>query len=169
MEFSRQKYWSGLPFPSPGDLPDPGIEPGSSTLRADTLCVWTTRESLLGFPVLNHNSLQTFWHQGSVSWKMAGVGGGWRQGRVSVSPSTHLLLWGLVPNRPWTNACMWPGWQLGWTWYFRLILGFSLSTSHTLLYCVMELNIADASLKVTDSSLFIPLKIHCLYLLCSIT
>ncbi|ELR50988.1 hypothetical protein M91_11147, partial [Bos mutus] len=28
MGFSRQEYWSGLPFPSPGDLPDPGIEPG---------------------------------------------------------------------------------------------------------------------------------------------
>ena len=37
MEFSRQEYWSGLPFPSPGDLPDPGIEPGSPTLQADTL------------------------------------------------------------------------------------------------------------------------------------
>ena len=34
--FSRQEYWSGLPFPSPGDLPDPGIEPGSPTLQADT-------------------------------------------------------------------------------------------------------------------------------------
>ena len=32
MGFSRQAYWSGLPFPSPGDLPDPGIEPGSSAL-----------------------------------------------------------------------------------------------------------------------------------------
>ena len=31
MEFSRQEYWSGLPFPSPGDLPDPGIEPASLT------------------------------------------------------------------------------------------------------------------------------------------
>ena len=31
-EFSRQEYWSGLPFPSPGDLPDPGIEPRSPTL-----------------------------------------------------------------------------------------------------------------------------------------
>ena len=30
--FSRQEYWSGLPFPSPGDLPDPGIEPVSPTL-----------------------------------------------------------------------------------------------------------------------------------------
>ena len=37
MEFSRQEYWSGLSFPSPGDLPDPGIEPGSPTLQADTL------------------------------------------------------------------------------------------------------------------------------------
>ena len=36
-EFSRQEYWSGLPFPSPGDLPDPGIEPGSPTLQADAL------------------------------------------------------------------------------------------------------------------------------------
>ena len=32
MEFSRQEYWSGLPFPSPGDLPDPGTEPGSPAL-----------------------------------------------------------------------------------------------------------------------------------------
>ena len=37
MGFSRQEYWSGLPFPSPGDLPDPGIEPRSPTLRADAL------------------------------------------------------------------------------------------------------------------------------------
>ena len=37
MEFSRQEYWSGLPFPSPGDLPDPGIESGSPTLQADVL------------------------------------------------------------------------------------------------------------------------------------
>ena len=37
MGFSRQECWSGLPFPSPGDLPDPGIEPRSSALRADAL------------------------------------------------------------------------------------------------------------------------------------
>ena len=35
MEFSRQEYWGGLSFPSPGDLPDPVIEPGSPTLQAD--------------------------------------------------------------------------------------------------------------------------------------
>ena len=37
MEFSRQEYWRGLPFPSPGDLPNPRIEPGPPTLRADAL------------------------------------------------------------------------------------------------------------------------------------
>ena len=37
MGLPRQEYWSGLPFPSPGDLPDPGIEPGSPTLQVDSL------------------------------------------------------------------------------------------------------------------------------------
>ena len=37
MGFSRQECWSGFPFPSPGDLPNPGIEPGSPALRADAL------------------------------------------------------------------------------------------------------------------------------------
>ena len=37
MGFSRQEYWSGWPFPSPGDLPDPGIEPRSPALQADAL------------------------------------------------------------------------------------------------------------------------------------
>ena len=37
MGFSRQEYWSGLPFPSPGDLPNPTIEPRSPTLQVDSL------------------------------------------------------------------------------------------------------------------------------------
>ena len=37
MGFSRQEYWSGLPFPSPGDLPNPGIKPGSPALQTDAL------------------------------------------------------------------------------------------------------------------------------------
>ena len=37
IEFFRQEYWSGLSFPSPGDFPDPGIEPGSPALQADSL------------------------------------------------------------------------------------------------------------------------------------
>ena len=37
MAFSRQEYWSGLPFPSPGDLPNPGIKPWCPALQADAL------------------------------------------------------------------------------------------------------------------------------------
>ena len=44
MGFSRQEYWSRLPFPSPGDLPDTGIEPRSPTLQADALPSITPKE-----------------------------------------------------------------------------------------------------------------------------
>ena len=37
MDFSRPEYWSGSPFPSPGDLPNPGLKPMSSALQADSL------------------------------------------------------------------------------------------------------------------------------------
>ena len=46
MGFSRQEYWSGWSFPSPGDLPNPGIEPGSPALQADSLPL-ATMEPLL--------------------------------------------------------------------------------------------------------------------------
>ena len=42
MEFSKQEYWSGLLFPSPRDLPNPGIEPRSPALQADNFTVWAT-------------------------------------------------------------------------------------------------------------------------------
>ena len=45
MEFSRQEYWSGLPYPSPGNLLHLGIKPGSPTLQADSFTVWATREA----------------------------------------------------------------------------------------------------------------------------
>ena len=57
MGFPRQEYWSGLPFPSPGDLPDPGIEPTfpmSSALQADPLSL-----SHLGNPALSYLMLNT--------------------------------------------------------------------------------------------------------------
>ena len=46
MEFSRQKYWSGLPYPSPGDLPDPRSEPRSPALQADALLSEPARKPL---------------------------------------------------------------------------------------------------------------------------
>ena len=45
MGFFRQEYWSGLPFPSPGDIPHPGIEPGSPAFQAEAL----TSEPLVVF------------------------------------------------------------------------------------------------------------------------
>ena len=53
--FSTQQYWSGLPFPSPEDLPNPGIEPGSPALQAD---------SLVSEP--QGRSLGSFWGDGNV-------------------------------------------------------------------------------------------------------
>ena len=48
MEFPRQEYWSGLLFPSPGDLPNPGIEPGSPALQTDALPSEPPGKSQLG-------------------------------------------------------------------------------------------------------------------------
>ena len=45
MRFSRQEYWSGLPFPSPGDFPNPGIEPGSPAFAGRHFTIWATREA----------------------------------------------------------------------------------------------------------------------------
>ena len=53
MGFSRQDYWSELTFPSPGDHPDPGIEPGSLALQADSLL-----SEPPGKPLSHHNMNQ---------------------------------------------------------------------------------------------------------------
>ena len=45
----QAEYWSGLPFPSPGDLPDPGMEPGSPALQTDSLLTELQRELLCLF------------------------------------------------------------------------------------------------------------------------
>ena len=65
MGFSRQEYWSGLPFPSPGDLPDPVIEPRSTALQADSLPT-----ELQGKPQLVKNlaAMRETWVQ-SLGWE----------------------------------------------------------------------------------------------------
>ena len=60
MEFSRQEYWSGLPFPSPGDLPSPGIEPGSPTLQADPLLTELHQFSSVQFSSVAQSCLTLF-------------------------------------------------------------------------------------------------------------
>ena len=59
VEFSRQEYWSGLPFPSPGDLPDPGMEPMSSALAGE---FFTTEPPGKSF---SSNYLTPLW---KISW-----------------------------------------------------------------------------------------------------
>ena len=59
MGFSRQEYWSGLPFPSPGDLPNPGIEPRSPALQADALPSEPSGESLSNKTIQYETCLQT--------------------------------------------------------------------------------------------------------------
>ena len=67
MGFSRQEYWSGLPFPSPGDLPYPGVEPVSPALQGDALPSEPPGKSLeektmanLFCAVLNHSVKSNF-------------------------------------------------------------------------------------------------------------
>ena len=65
MEFSRQEYWNGLPFPSPGDLPDPGIEPGSPALQADALPSEPPEKSTWCICRIHHAKCRAGW---SISW-----------------------------------------------------------------------------------------------------
>ena len=54
MEFSKQEYWSGLSFPSPGDLPNPGIEPGSPALQVDSSLIGPTGKPIINVLPLNY-------------------------------------------------------------------------------------------------------------------
>ena len=75
MEFPRQGYWSGLPFPSPEDLPDPGIEPRSCALQVDAL-----PSELLGKPT--NSLMESEMAHGPQRWTM----------RNQV-PETHVGSW----------------------------------------------------------------------------
>ena len=78
MEFSRQEYWSGLPFPTPGDLLNPGIEPESPALQADSLpsepqIVITTSCYFLLYSKVNRGL--SWWFSGKESACNAGDSG----------------------------------------------------------------------------------------------
>ena len=65
MEFSRQEYWSGLPFPSPGDLLDPRIKPGAPTLQAESLlseASGASRIAIIKKITLERGEIGTFVH-----------------------------------------------------------------------------------------------------------
>ena len=61
MEFSRQEYWRVLPFASPGDLPNPGIELRSPTLQADAFTIWPTREVIRRVREVKNKTFELGW------------------------------------------------------------------------------------------------------------
>ena len=93
MGFSRQEYWRGLPFPSPGDLPDPSIEPRSQV--APALCRWiflplSHLGSLFGFGVISQLANSVVIISGEERWDSA------LHIHVSILPQTRVAFWGSV-------------------------------------------------------------------------
>ena len=121
MEFSRQEYWSGLPFPSPGDLPDPGTEPRFPTLQAVALPSespgkpnlrpllprWTPCVTVCWVPyqtlhMSNHIPYSVFMRQ-MASIDQFYIWGNWDPGEVITFPvpldRTKFWIWGcLIPE-----------------------------------------------------------------------
>ena len=97
MGFSRQEYWSGLPFPSPGDLPDSGIEPRSLMLQADALTSappgkpLNISENLLKRHRTSDLSPRIKDFKGGKEARLKEEGGGGRRGGQKRWPYRHLL------------------------------------------------------------------------------
>ena len=74
MGFSRQEYWNGLPFPSPGDLPNPGIEPRSPALQADSLPT-ELQGKPLGPPKGQFSDIREEGHLEGLEWALTASSG----------------------------------------------------------------------------------------------
>ena len=109
MEFSRQEYWSGLPFPSPRDLPDPGTESGSSALQVDAFTVWTTRQlrqeegTLKRNPARKIPGLLRSWPGGKKWERRGGLGG--------CLATSHSETIGITLTSPWFLCLTWGNWS----------------------------------------------------------
>ena len=109
MRFSRQEYWSGLPFPSPGDFPDPGIEPVSPASQADSL-----PSEPLGFVIKPEWIPQScvLSHTESHSAVHLCLG---QECQTLDSSAPRLCALSLCPQRwPWPALC--GPWHHGWGW-----------------------------------------------------
>ena len=71
MKFSRQEYWSGLPFPSPGDLPNPGIKPGSPALLEDSLLISLVAQTVKRLPAVWETWIRSLDWEDSLEKEMA--------------------------------------------------------------------------------------------------
>ena len=67
MGFPKEEYWNGLSFPTPGDLPDPGIEPGSLALQADSL----PSEPIGSYSSNSGEGMAT--HSSILAWRISGT------------------------------------------------------------------------------------------------
>ena len=101
MGFSRPEYWSGLPFPSPGELPNPGIEPRSPVLQEDSLPSETPRKP--------------YWEEGE-----------WQTSKNSYQSITTLLLFTVLSYFWWLSKVTIPhptpptsSFIFSWRWYLR--------------------------------------------------
>ena len=105
--FSRQEYWSGFPFPSPGDLPDPGIKPRSPTLQADALTYAAAAKSLQSCPILwdpidgspPGSPLPGILQSRTLEWVAISFSSAWKW-KVKVKSLSHVRLF----MTPWTAA-----------------------------------------------------------------
>ena len=70
MGFSRQKYWSELPFPSPGDLPNPGVEPRSPALQADSLPAEPQGKPIITDNLCYLSEKAMAPHSSTIAWKI---------------------------------------------------------------------------------------------------
>ena len=96
MGFSRQEYWSGLPLPPSGDIPDPGTEPGSLALQVDSLPIELCKHLFL--PQLT--SLQILTYHGSTLWSLTYFWGLYHD-------SVHVCVLNVLPSAHWSLRWVW--------------------------------------------------------------
>ena len=116
MGFSRQEYWSGLPFPSPGDLPGPGIEPRSPALHR-FFTIWATREAQLKPVKYSDEFLPVYTLLQSAPRSCLGCFHHPRQFPPASWQSTppshrHLVIWFMSPKISFSWTCTSHKWDL---------------------------------------------------------
>ena len=152
--FPRQEYWSGWPFPSPGDLPDPGIEPGSPSLAGGFFPRWATGETWINIKrLLNNGSFGRKWFSlnylqaegmpllgisGVIGlWDDGGVGGGGRRKTETLGSwwrPRYRADRRKGDGRTWGQGCLLVSFisdltlclLLGQAWSFWAFMGFSV-------------------------------------------